>query len=234
MGVFADLLGTLRTRFQLGLGGVNIKSEEGGDALAVRNPADSAYAAIRAALVEVFGDDIVINAGATEAGDDWSLTIRRPSTGMTHNLQVVWPSADPSPGQALTVASLAGDVLTLQYSTVAGGTDKLVVDTTTIAFGTGSPATMFTLPANAVVTKVQVIVDEEFDGTPSGSIGISGQTSKYMGSTQMDLTAAAGTVFEVNPGLEAEAGTEALIFTYSAGGATEGSARALVYYVIPS
>ena len=66
------------------------------------------------------------------------------------------------------------------------------------------------------------------------SIGISGTTSKYMGSTQVDLTAAAATVFEVEPGLAAVGATENLIATYSAGSASAGAARILVDYVIPS
>lgn len=230
-GTFRDLLGTLFNTFQLGLGGPKLKAN--GGSVEARSAADDAYAAIRAALVSVYGNDIEINAGAAGSGADWKMTLRRPSTGMTHNLAVVMPGADPSPGQALTVASLTGDVITLQWTTVAVGTDKLVVDTTTIAFGSTSPVAMFSLPVGAIVEKLQVIVDTPFNGTPSLSIGVTGTTSKYLASTQADLTAAAGTVFEVAPGQAAGAG-EALIATYAAGSATAGSARVLVAYVIPS
>ena len=131
------------------------------------------------------------------------------------------------------MASAAGGTITLEWTTVAGGTDKVVCDTTSLAFGATSPVAMFTLPANAVVKKVQVIIDTSFNGTPSLSIGISGTTSKYMGSGQVDLTAAAGTIFEVDPGQVANGSTENLIATYSAGSASAGAARILVDYVIP-
>jgi hypothetical protein len=191
-------------------------------------------AAIRALLFQTFGDDFELNAGATEAGADWKMTLRRPSTGMSHNLVLIMPSGDPAPGQALTVASFVGDVITMQWTSIAGGTDKIVTDTTTIAFNATSPAALFTLPANAIVKSVQVVVDEAFDGTPQLSIGITGTLSKYMGANQNDLSADAGTVFEVTPALLPVGTTENLIGTYSAGGATDGSARVLIDYVIPA
>jgi len=232
MSKYSDLLGTLQSKFRIGLGGPQVKDNSG--TIEARNAADSAYAQMRMLLAAITGDDVVINEQASASGASWTYTLRRPSTGMTHALIVVMPSGDPAPGQALTVASFAGDVITLEWSTVAGGADKLVVDTTTLAFGDTSPKSMFTLPASNVVVSVQVVIDTPFDGTPSLSVGISGQTSKYLASTQVDLTAAAGTVFDVSPGLPAPGGSEALIATYAAGGAAAGSARILVSYVQPS
>jgi hypothetical protein len=232
VGVFKDLLGTLNSTFQFGLGGVKAKTTS--SQLAVRNAADAAYAAVRASLFATYGDDFELNAGAAGSGDDWKMSFRRPSTGMTHALIVKFPSGDPSPGQALTVDSFAGDLITLEWTTIAGGDDKIVVDTTALAFGTASPVAMFTLPANAAVLDVSVIVDTAFDGTPSMSVGIAGTTSKYMASTQVDLTATALTSFSVSPNIIPAGGTEALIITYAAGGASAGAARVLVSYVIPS
>lgn len=232
MGIFNKLLGTTLSKFQIGIGGPQVKNNSG--TLESRNAADAAYAAIAAALFKTYGNDFELNSGAAETGADWKFTLSRPSTGMTHDLQVIFPSADPSPGQAMTVASLVGNVITLQWTTVAAGTDKVVVDTTSLAFGSSSPLSMFTLPANAIVLSVQVVIDTAFNGTPSLSVGISGTTSKFMGSTDVDLTAAAGTVFEVEPGLTADASTEALIATYAAGSASAGAARILVAYAIPS
>lgn len=233
MGVFKDLIGTTLARFVLGIGGPAVKGES--SEVAARNNADDGYVALRAALVRVFGDDIELNSGATGAGADWKMTLSRPDAGMTHDLQVVMPSGDPAPGQALTVASLVGDVITLQWSTVAGGTDKLVVDTTTIDYDSASPVAMFAKPAGAVVMLASVVIDTPFDSAaPSLSIGVAGTASKYVGSTEVDLTAAAGTVFEITPGLPAEGGVENLIATLSPDSAAAGSARVLVSYVIPS
>lgn len=232
MGRFFDAFGTLFSSFQLGLGGARIKNS--GGVVEARNAADSAYATVRSALFATYGNDFELNAGAAGSGADWKFSFRRPSTGMTHNLVVVMPSGDPAPGQALTVASLVGDVITLQYTTIASGAEKIVVDTTSLAHNSSSPVAMFTLPATAVVLKVEAIIDTAFNGTPSMSVGISGTASKYMGSTSVDLTAAAGTSFEVSPNVTAAGGTEALIITYSAGGASAGAARVLVYYCLPS
>lgn len=231
-GRFMDLLGILGSKLQLGIGGPNLKNNSG--AIEARNAADNAYAVIRASLHATYGDDFELNSGAAGSGADWKFTLRRPSTGMTHPLTVVFPSGDPTTGQALTVASFTSNIITLQWTTIAAGNDKVVVDTTSLAFGTSSPLSMFTLPANAVVREVRIIIDTAFNGTPSVSIGITGTTSKYMGSTQVDLTAAAGTVFSVDPGLASNGSTENIIATYSAGSASAGAARLEVAYCIPS
>ena len=232
MGTFRDIIGILGSKLQLGIGGPQVKGSSG--KVQARNAADSAMATIEAALFATYGNDFELNAGAAGTGADWKFTVKRPSTGMTHALTVTFPSGDPAVGQALTVASFSGDDIVLQWTTIAAGTDKVVVDTTALAFGTSSPLSMFTRPANGVIRSVKVIIDTPFDGAPTLSIGISGTTSKYMGSTQVDLTAAAGTVFEVDPGLVSSGSTEALIATYSAGGATAGAARIETAYCIPS
>jgi hypothetical protein len=231
-GKFDDLFGTLRGIFKLGIGGPQLKNNAG--AIQARNTTDAAFVALQALLFQTYGNDFELNAGATGTGADRRFTLRRPSTGMTEDITLVMPATPPTAGQALTVASFSAGVATLQWSTIAGGNDKPTVDTTAIAFGTASPITMLNLPANAVVLNVSVIVDTPFNGTPSLSIGISGSTSKYMPSTQIDLTAAAGTLFSADPGLIPVGSIEAIIGTYAAGGATAGAGRMLVEYAIPS
>ena len=122
----------------------------------------------------------------------------------------------------------------LSFAAIAAGNDKIVTDTTTLAFGSTSPAAMFALPANAVVQSVTVVIDTAFNGTPSLSAGIAGTVSKYLSATQVDLTQPATTVFEIEPGLASVGAIESLIATYAAGGATAGSARLQVAYSIPS
>lgn len=234
MGVFKNLLGTVLDRFQLGLTGPMIKNDSG--QISARNAADSAYAALRAALVRVFGDEIELNAGATGAGDDWTMSLVRPGTGMTTNIDIVLPAGTPSPGQLLRVASYSGGLVTLEYASASeGATNVVLMDTTTLAFGSSSPLAMFTKPANALVERVKVIIDTPFNGTaPQVSIGISGTTSKYAAASHIDLKAAAGTVFDIDNGLVATGGTEDLIATYTADSSSAGSARLQVIYVIPS
>jgi len=110
---------------------------------------------------------------------------------------------------------------------------SLKIDTTSLAFDSTSPVTMFSTGAADIIDEVDVIVDTAFDGTPSLSIGITGSINKYMSATQVDLTAAATTTFKVCSGLAAQ-GIEALIATYAAGGATVGAARINVKYVTPN
>lgn len=232
MSRFGDFLGTVLGKFQLGIGGPQVKGS--GGLVQIRNAADSTYADIEAALFATYGDDFELNAGAAGSGDDWKMTLRRPSTGMTHDLIFVMPEGDPAVGQVLSVASFVGDVITLEYTTIGSGVGSVNIDTTTLAFGDSSPVAMFTKPAGALVEKIQVIIDTPFDGTPTVSIGIAGTVSKYMAATHNDLTASAATVFEVVPGIDETVGTEAIIATYSSGGATVGSARILVTYVDPA
>lgn len=229
---FLNLLGTVFNRFQLGFNGVFIKSN--GGTLESRDSSDAAYAAVAGLLFKTYGDDFELNSGATSTGGDWTYTLRRPSTGMTHDLTVVFPATDPAAGQALTVASFAANVITLQWTTVAAGTDKPVYDTTTINFGSASPVPMFNLPANAVYLSTLVVVDTSFDGTPTLAVGLAGNTTKYLPATQINLAAAPGTMFDISSGLSAVGAIEALIATYAAGGATVGAARIISSYVIPS
>lgn len=230
---FRKQLGTTLSKFQIGgTAGLFWKLVSG--KFRARNAADDADAPVVGSVIAASGDDIELNEDAANSGADRKYTIRRPSAGMNEARVVVLPAGNPAVGQVLQVSSYSGGVVALDYLTVAAGTDKSVWDTTDLAHDSSSPVTMFTKPVNSVVLLVKVIVDEAFDGTPSLSVGISGETSKYLGATDVDLTAPAGTVFEVDPGKEAVGTTENLIITYAANGATEGAARVLVEYVIPS
>ena len=206
--------GVVNSVFQLGIGGPNLKNVSG--VLEVRNAADSAYANVRA-------NDIVLN-----DDDSNTLTLRTPAN-LTANYFLEFPADDGSPSQVLQTDGSG----VMSWVTVAGGNDKPTVDTTSLAFGTGSPLTMFTLPANAVINWIKIIVDTAFNGTaPTVSIGVSGTVSKYMSATDVDLKTTG--VYEVDPGLAAEGSTNALIATYAADSSSAGAARILVEYQIPS
>lgn len=232
MSRFADLLGTVFNKFQLGIGGPQLKNNAG--AVEARTAADSAYAAINAALVNVFGNQVTLNAGATESGSSWKFNLQSPAAGQTADMTVVWPGAAPSAGMALTVASVAGGTVTLQWQSVGGATNNIAVEHTLLAYGSTSPLSLFTLPANAMLLKVQVIVDTAFSGGTGASlsVGVSGTTSKYVSSTQVDLTTPA--TYEIEPGVIPDASSETLIATYAANGATAGAARIITSYAIPA
>lgn len=225
---FLDLRGTLSTLFRLGINGLQLKST--GGKIRSRNAADDADAPLVGSTIEASGDSIVINEDAAGAGADFKITISRPGAGMTEDLVLMLPANKGTAGYALTTDGNGN----LSWASSAAATNLEATDTTDLEFDSTGTVAMFQLPANAVVRLVAIIVDAPFDGTPSLSIGVTGELSRYLGSTQVDLTAAAGTVFEVDPAAAAEATAQDLIATYSAGGATEGAARMLVSYVIPS
>jgi len=226
--IWQDLLGTTKSFFRVGLTGPRLKNDSGN--LAVRNSSDSADADLTTAKLNVSGNSIDLNSDAAGSGADWKYILQRPSSGMAAAVTLILPPTDGSPGQAIVTDG--NGALTFEDAANTASSDK--IDTTDLAFDDSSPVAMFTLPANAVIEKIQVIIDTAFDGTPSASVGISGTVSKYLSATDIDLTQAAGTVFEVHPGVVAPGGSESLIITYAAGGATAGAARFLVFYAIPS
>lgn len=226
--IFSDLAGTVKALFRIGgASGVSLKNSAAN--LLVRNAADSADAAITTSKVNVSGDVIDVNSDAAGAGADWKYTLQRPTSGMTAAVTLTLPVDDGSPAQVLSTDG-AGVLSWVSASSTASA-DKL--DSTSLAFGTGSPLTMFTTGAGDIINEVEVVIDTSFNGTPSLSIGIAGTVSKYMSATEVDLTQPAGTSFKVHPSLPA-GGVENLIATYSAGGASAGAARILVHYATPT
>jgi hypothetical protein len=228
MGWFTDLLGTTRAYFKIGgTTGVRLKNNSGN--LEVRNTGDSADAAVTASKVNVSGDVIDINSDAAGSGADWKYTVQRPASGMTAAVTLTLPPDDGTSGQVLQTDG--NGVLTWVSAGATGLALKM--DTTSLAFGASSPVAMMTTGAADIIDHIDVIIDTAFDGTPSASVGITGTTSKYLAATDIDLTATAGTVFTVHPGIAA-AGAEPLILTYSAGGASAGAARFIVFYGTPA
>lgn len=228
MSLFSDLLGTTRAFFRIGLSGPRLKNSAGN--LAVRNAGDTADVELTASKANISGDSIVINSDAAGTGSDRLLTILR-NAAQTADLTLVPPTAKGTDGYLLRQkAGTAAGVLELELVAPTGTQAQVTAETTSLAFGAAATTAMFTLAATGIIQSIQVVVDTPFNGTPTASVGIAGTTSKYAASTDIDLTAAAATVFQIHPGLPAPGAPENLIITYSAGGATAGAARFIVYY----
>jgi hypothetical protein len=228
MGLFIDLLGTVKSYFKIGgTAGVRLTNSAGD--LVVRNAADSADAAVTASKLNVSGNSIDINSDAAESSADWKYTLARPASGMTANVSLTLPVDDGTPNQVLSTDG--SGVLSWASAASTASSDKL--HSTALAFDASSPVAMFTTGAGDVIDSIEVVVDTAFTGTPTMSVGIAGTTSKYMGTGDVDLTAAAKTVFQAHPGLDAQ-GAESLILTYSAGAADAGAARVIVHYATPA
>lgn len=228
MGLFADLFGTTKSFFKIGsTTGVRLKNVTGN--LEVRNTGDSADAEVTASKVKISGEILEINSDAAGAAADWKYTIQRPAAGMTAAVTLTLPVDDGTASQVLSTDGSGN----LSWVSAADTALALKLNSTSLAFGTASPVAMFTTGAADIIDHIDVVIDTAFDGTPTMSVGIVGTTSKYMGTGEVDLTAAATTIFRVHPGLDA-AGAEALIITYAAAGASAGAARVLVYYATPA
>lgn len=224
--LFADLIGTTLSYFRIGKTGPRLKDNAGD--LTVRNSGDSADVPVTADQFKASGDTgLVINSDSAGSGADWNISIARPATGMTADWTLTLPDSAGSPNQVLKTD---GSGVTSWADSSSGATD--ISDSTTVTFGATSPITMFTLPANAIILTVNCIVDTAFDGTANLSVGIVGDTAKYMGAGDNDLQEIA--VWQTNPGNEPIGTSEALIVTYADGGATVGSARVVVNFSVPS
>lgn len=229
---FRDLLGTSLTKFQVGLGAAGLALKVASGKFRARNAADNADAPVVGSIIAASGDSVQINEDAAGSGADWSYNLNRPATGMTAAQTLTLPPNGGTNGFAL-ITDGAG---VTSWQSVAGGNDKPVTDTTALVFGSVSPVSNFTLPANAVVLEVTVVVDTPFTGGTGAtvSVGIAGSTAKYGASSAFDLTLPAKQGATATPNEIPVGTTEAIITTYSAGGATAGAARVLTTYVIPS
>lgn len=228
MGIWKDIVGTTQSFFRIGFAGVRLKNVTGN--LVLRNPADSADAALTASKVNVSGDVLDINSDAAAAGADWKYTLQRPVAGMTGAVVLTLPVDDGTPAQVLQTDG-AGN---LSWTSAGGSTaSSRKLETTALAFGSASPVTMFSTGAGDIIDEIEIIIDTAFNGAPTLSIGIAGTTSKYASATDIDLTQPASTTISLHPSLPA-AGIEALIATYAAGGASAGAARIIVHYATPA
>lgn len=227
-GEWGDFFGTTLSGMKLGLKGVFLKNSSGN--LAVRNNADSADAEITVSKANISGDSIVINSDAAGTGADFKITIARPASGMTADITYTMPVDDGTPSQVLSTDG--SGVLT--WVSTGSTASSIKAKTTTLAFGSSTPITMFSTGAADIIDHIDVIIDTAFNGTaPTMTVGITGTTSKYTAATNVDLQAAATTKFTINPSLPAQ-GIESLILTYVNGSATTGAARVIVYYATPA
>jgi hypothetical protein len=231
MAQIIDLKGTSQPSLQIEKAGVKLKNSTGD--LQVRNSADSAFTKVTALSLETTADaGIVINSDAASSGSDWKITLARPASGQTADYTLTLPTSAGSPSQVLTTN---GSGVT-SWTTIAGGTTNgQLVDTTSLAFNSASSVAMFTLPANAIVSRVEVVIDTPWStGTATMTVGISGTTSKYAGSNLIDLYGTAKDIYVSTPGEQASGSPESLIITYAASTSSAGAARVLVYYNVPA
>lgn len=229
MGMWSDLYGTVSGYLRLGLTGVRLKNSSGN--LVIRNASDNADAAVTASKVNVSGDVVDINSDAADSGADWKYTLQRPVSGMSGAVTLTLPVDDGSPSQVLTTDGNG----VLSWSSAGTSASCATIDTTTVNYNSSSPVPAFTLPANAIVGEVEIIIDTPFEGTsPTLTVGIAGTPAKYAGTTDSDLTAPAKTRFVVHPNEPAVGTTEDLQVVIGGTDLSAGAARVLVNYSVPA
>ena len=122
----------------------------------------------------------------------------------------------------------------LSWTATQSTGDAWKATSVTLAFGASATTTVMTLPANAIVDKVSVIVDTPFNGTsPTLTIGLSGGSGfEYASATDINLKS--GDRYDM-PSQIPPSGTSGVIQAlYSASGSTVGSSRIIVTYSTPS
>lgn len=213
----ADLIGTISDYFQLSLTGPRLKNNSGN--LQIRNSGDTAYAEITADALSLAGT----NSGTTK--------LSVPADAVA---ELVLPDGLPSTNDVLAAVSVAGSVVTLDWTPVSIASNQVLAQEEVVAYNASSPVAIFTPPANARILTVSVEVEATFDGAGANmSVGVAGSTSRYMGTTEIDLTIAA--IFEKRVNYEEDGTPDAIIVTFNPGsGGSQGSARVTITYANPS
>ena len=227
MAVFMDIKGTSQSTFQLGKGGPKLKNSAG--IFQARNAADSAFVDIVGAILKAASDSIQLNSDATSAGADWVMTLARPASGMTAAVTYTLPAA-PVNGYVLSTDGSGG----LSWVAPASTANASSADSTSFVFSDSSPISLFTLPANAIIDRIQIIIDTPFDD--AATITVQGTTSSrtYALAVESDLEGSARDVYTVHPGFDATVASDVLEATLTPASATAGAGRVVVYYVIPT
>jgi hypothetical protein len=238
MAAYMDLKGTQNPSFMIGLNGSKLLSD--GIRLSLKNKAETVFQDFEAkdiyanaaylAQLNVTGNSFNLNSDATSAGFDWVMTFSRPTAGMSANVNYTFPAA-PINGYFLTTDG-AGNLSWATISTPSV-TEKVSVDYAPLTSSTPTgPSTIFSLPANSIVLKVEVLVDSAFDGAPT--VNISGSLSGILMGTAFSDLSENQTKFVVEPLALAQLSSQDITFNFNAGGATVGAARILVHHVIPA
>lgn len=219
MRFLSDLAGTLRNSFRIGLN--LFKSVSG--AIEARNKDDTAD-------VAVVGREFHIR--DPNSGFVYKVTI--PSTSpayLSGDLEFVLPPDNGSSNQALLTDG-SGNTY---WGTVATGANAMKSQEEVITPASGGSTSVFIPPQGAIIHRVMVSVETAFDGAPTIEIGVTGQTARYMQSTQNELDVI-NQVWENQPMYKDNDATPAnreVLITFAAGGATVGAARVVVTYSNP-
>jgi hypothetical protein len=207
-----DLAGTFQSLFQIGA----VALKDNSSILEARNEEDTTYiptASSRHDFKATAGGKVELQAPA-------ALAVTKTFT---------LPIADGSTGDVLSTDGLGN----LSFVAVATGANQIKTQSEQILFGTSSPIIIFTPPNNSTISKVIVDVDIAFNGTtPLLSVGISGDTTKYMNSTENKLKKIGS--YEVTPNYQEDGTPDQIIITFVSSGSSAGQCQVTIEYSNPA
>lgn len=212
MGIIGDLLGTFSDYLKIGKGGVRLTNASG--VLNVENAGGTAKVSAGVHTINLHGANATYKATLTAA------------SGLGADVDFVLPDNDGSNGQVI-VTDGSGN-LSFADSTVNGE----LVQEESFTEATSSPATIFTPPANAVITRVQIEISAAGAGSsPLASVGISGDEDRDMDEDHSDLLTVG--VYEVTP-MTAVGGSPAAVILTLTPDSQSFTGKVRVWYAVPA
>ena len=219
MRFLSDLAGTLLNSFRIGLN--RLISAAG--VITARNKDDTEDVAVRAREFHIRDPN---------SGFVYRVTVPANSPAyLSGDLDFVLPPDNGSSNQALLTDG-AGNTY---WGSVATGSNAMKSQEEVITPASGTSTSVFIPPQGAIIHRVVVGVETAFDGAPTIQIGVTGQTARYMQSTQNELDVISQ-IWENQPMYKEDDATPSnreVLITFAAGGATVGSARVVVTYSNP-
>ena len=143
-------------------------------------------------------------------------------------------------GNVIITGGSANFVLTtdgtgnLSFQATQSINDTWKADSTTVNYNSSATIPAMTLPANAIVDKVSVIVDTPFNGTaPTLTVGLQGGTGfEYVAANDANLKV--GDRYDVPSQLPPVGSSGNIEILYTADGSGAGAARVVVTYTVPA
>lgn len=180
MAGFKEILGIIDGFLRLGYTGVRLKAG-GTTSLQVKNEDDSAWADIEAANHALY-DDV----------SGFKITLQPPS--LAADVALVLPDTDGSPGEFLSTDGTG----VLGWSSPSGAANAEQLDETVFDQTSGT-LSMFTPPANSKLLRAKIIVSSTSGGgSPTLSLGISGNVTKYAATSRSNLKEVGSYEFDID------------------------------------
>lgn len=222
MGIWSKITGFINDSFKLGFTGPTLKKDSSeNDQLNIRNNADSADGKLKVGTTKTTNLEI----NSTDAYK----TVISMQTGAAGDLVFKLPNTDGNSGDHMATDG-AGNLTW----TPAGGASANTVYDYEIAYDSGATTNLVNMAANSWVDQIIVDVTTAFDGTDGNTleIGVTGETSKFVPITDVNLTTAGTYILDV---AKYQSTSAQMIATFSAAtsGATAGAATIICKVSVP-